>query len=231
MISPDAGIIITGASRGIGASIALYLAANRKNPQLLIGRDTESLQKTASRCREIGGIVHILAVDLLQLSDDKIKLPAEFKPSVLINNAGHYIEKDLFESQPDDYTGQFSANVLTAISATQFFLTLMIRNQPGLIINICSVAALEGIARSPAYSVAKHGLLGFSRSLRKSVSDMGIAVTAINLGSTESGSWEGEGRSAEELIDPADVARIIDTLMNLSVRSVADEILMTPAKK
>jgi short-subunit dehydrogenase len=229
MISSEAGIIITGASRGIGAAMARYFAKVRKNPLLLIGRNTNRLSGVADICRDAGCAVYILPADI---SDEhavkRLQLPDGFKPAVLINNAGVYIQKNLAAASFQDYANQFNSNVLTAVAATDRFLPLILDNRPGLIVNICSVASLAGIERSPAYAVSKHGLLGYTRSLRVSLAGKNVAVTAINLGATASDSWQGEDRALETLIDPVDVARIINTLMNLSVRGVVEEILISP---
>jgi short-subunit dehydrogenase len=230
MISPETGIIITGASRGIGAAMAQYFANVRKNPLLLIGRNSGRLAGVAAKCRDAGCVTNMIPVDLSD--EDKVnrlQLPEGFKPAVLINNAGAYIQKNLKSASIQDYNSQFNANVLTAVAATERFLPLILDNRPGLIINICSVASLVGIERSPAYAVSKHGLLGYTRSLRVSLAGQNVAVTAINLGATASDSWDGEDREVETLIDPVDVARVADTLMNLSARAVVEEILISPA--
>lgn len=220
---------------------------------LLIGRNTKDLNETANRCRKMGGVVHTLELDLLSVSNkdlnlsadipdkdadhiiglkfgkSEIVLPDDFRTSVLINNAGAYSEKDLFQAATDDYYELFRSNVITAVSATDLFLPHILKNSPGLIINICSVASLQGIERSPAYSVAKHGLLGYTRSLRKTLAGKNVAVTAINLGPADSGSWDNGGYQVSSLIDPVDVARIAGSLMELSESAVVEEILVMPS--
>lgn len=230
MISSEAGIIITGGSRGIGASIAEHLARERKNPLLLIGRNKKKLEQVSQVCRAFGCTVHTMQADLTDEGAlNRTTLPGDFKPAALINNAGTYIEKDLENTLIQDYYDQFRSNVITAVAATNRFLPDLLKNKPALIVNICSVASLEGIERSPSYAVSKHALLGYTRSLRRSLAGQDVAVTAINLGPTASGSWDGEDRDRDTLIDPVDVARVIDTLMNLSTRGVVEEILLTPS--
>ncbi|MFU8860698.1 MAG: SDR family NAD(P)-dependent oxidoreductase [Cyclonatronaceae bacterium] len=232
MISPESGIIITGASRGIGASTAEYLARVRKNPLLLIGRNHVRLEQVADVCRIHGCTIYTMPVDLTDEEElNRTSLPGNFNPSVLINNAGVYIEKNLEETQIQDYYEQFRSNVITAVAATRRFLPDLLTNTPALIVNICSIASLAGIERSPAYAVSKHALLGYTRSLRQSLAGQDVAATAINLGPTASGSWDEEDRDTETLIDPVDVARLIDTLLNLSTRGIIDEILFTSSSK
>jgi short-subunit dehydrogenase len=231
MISHQAGIIITGASRGIGAVMAHYFAKVRKNPLLLIGRNTDRLAGVAAKCRDAGCATHMITVDLTDEHEvNRLQLPKGFKPAVLINNAGVYIQKNLESTSIQDYTGQFKSNVLTAVAATDRFLPLIIDSSPGLIVNICSIASLVGIERSPAYAVSKHGLLGYTRSLRVTLAGQDVSVTAINLGATASDSWDGEDRDIETLIDPMDVARVADMLMNLSARALVEEIQISPAE-
>ncbi len=76
--------------------------------------------------------------------------------------------------------------------------------------------------------ISKHALLGYTRSLRKELLDSEIGVTAINLGQTQSTSWEGSLIDRDLLIDPDDVAKIILNLADLSPRTVIEEILVKP---
>ena len=81
---------------------------------------------------------------------------------------------------------------------------------------------------SGAYSMSKHALLGYTRSLRKELMNTNVAVSAINLGQTFSTSWDDVDIDEQKLIDPEDVGKVILALSELSKRTVAEEITMMP---
>ena len=76
--------------------------------------------------------------------------------------------------------------------------------------------------------MSKHALLGYTRSLRKELMETNIAVSAINLGQTYSTSWKDVDVDPKKLIDPEDVGKLIVSLSELSVQSVAEEIDLMP---
>ena len=128
----------------------------------------------------------------------------------------------------EEFIQQIQANLYSAVSVTQRFLDDLKSKPDGLVINICSVGAVEGLEDSGAYSASKHALLGYTRSLRKELMETKVGVTAINLGQTQSTSWEGSLIDRDLLIDPDDVAKIILNLTQLSPRTVVEEILVKP---
>ncbi|MDZ7680135.1 MAG: SDR family oxidoreductase [Fodinibius sp.] len=77
------------------------------------------------------------------------------------------------------------------MNITNRFLDDLKNREHSLIVNICSEGALVGLEDSGAYSASKHALLGYTRSLRKELMETKVGVTALNLGQTQSTSWEG----------------------------------------
>lgn len=232
-ITAPASVIITGASRGIGREIALQFAEQTPFDLVLIARNRKALEDTRDRCLEWGnGRVVLASCDLsdpeavrkIQVGDD---MPL---PAVLINNVGSYLFKPLSTTTYEEYQEQIHANLFTAVNATNRFLPNLKSYGNGLIINICSVGALQGLGESGAYASAKHALLGYSRSLREELMDTGIAVTAINLGQTESGSWDGTDADRQRLIDPKDVARMAVAISQMGTRTVVEEIMLQPQR-
>ncbi len=227
----DHSVVITGASRGIGRRIAQAFAKNTNYALLLMARTKSDLQDTQTLCQNIGdNRVDAVACDISdQKSVQKLKLPEGFPtPKIIINNAGSFLLKKLEKTTHEDFTQQIQANLYSAVNITQHFLGALKAKSHALIINICSVGAIEGLEDSGAYSASKHALLGYTRSLRKELLDTEIGVTAINLGQTQSTSWEGSLIDRDLLIDPDDVAKIILNLTQLSPRTVVEEILVKP---
>jgi short-subunit dehydrogenase len=227
----SSSVLITGASRGIGRVIAISFAAKTKHPLILIARTKKSLEQTRMLCEKAGASkVSIIPCDLTDAKTvADIKLQDHFPaPGIVINNAGYYLLKSLQQTSYDDFLEQVHANLFTAVHIIDRFLEDLKSHDRGLIINICSSGALEGLADSGAYASSKHALLGYTRSLRQELLETGVGVTALNLGQTQSTSWEGSDVDPEKLIDPQDVADLLVALSKLSPRSVAEEIILKP---
>ena len=223
-------VLISGGNQGIGLSIARIFARETAYPLLLIARNEEKLREAAGQLKQEGATeVHIIPTDLTDEQQVKaIRLPEHLQVQVLINNAGYFLYGSLQETDAIEFSRQFELNTLTAYHLTSRFLPELKKQERGYIINICSRASLEGNHDAGAYTMAKHALLGYTRSLRQELLKSGIAVTAINLGQTWSPSWDGLDVDPERLIDPEDVGRIALMLTRLTPQTVVEEILMMP---
>lgn len=224
-------VVITGASRGIGRRIAQAFARQTDYALLLIARTKSDLADTKTLCGKVGDNQIVIAAR--DASDSKavqkIKLPEGFPtPRMVVNNAGSYLLKTLQKTSPEEFQQQIQANLYAAVNITNRFLEDLKAKDHGLVVNICSEGALVGLEDSGAYSASKHALLGYTRSLRKELIDTEVGVTAINLGQTQSTSWEGSLVDRDLLIDPDDVAKIILNLLQLSPRTVVEEMLVKP---
>ncbi len=224
-------VLITGASRGIGRSIAITFASTTNRPLLLLSRNEEMLNETRELCLQAGAKkVDILACDATEPHQlEKIKIRNGFpEPGIIINNAGSYLYKKVTETTKDEFLQQINLNLFTAVNVINRFLETLRNLDRALIINVCSVGALQGLPESGAYSSSKHALLGYTRSLRSELMNSDIGVTAINLGQTHSPSWEESTMSPARLINPTDVASLIVQMTELSHRSIVEEIIIQP---
>lgn len=231
MTYKQSAALITGASQGIGRSIAITFAATTRRPLILLARNEHKLNDTRDLCFEAGasqvGIISCdandeEAVQSVQLPDN---LPA---PGIIINNAGSYLYKMVTETTRKEFQNQIDINLFTAVNVINRFLSGLRKLDHALIVNICSVGALKGLPESGAYSSAKHALLGYTRSLRDELLETNIGVSAINLGQTHSPSWDDSTMSPEKLINPSDVASLIVQLTQLSPRSIVEEMTIQP---
>lgn len=224
-------VVITGASQGIGRSIAITFASSTQRPLLLMARNEEKLEETKFLCEKAGATdVFVVPCDLTDLeSVQTFQLPDGLpKPGIIINNAGSYLYKSLSETTDDEFRQQIDLNLFTAVNLVRRFLPKLKTLNRALIINICSVGALMGLPESGAYSSAKHALLGYTRSLRDELKDTDIGVTAVNLGQTHSPSWSESDMSPDRLINPSDVASVLVTLSQLTERTLVEEITIQP---
>ena len=157
MIYKHSSVLITGASQGIGRSIAITFAATTSRPILLLARSEDKLKETKDLCTKAGAtIVACLTCDAtseeqlsgLELPDD---MPA---PGIIINNAGSYLYKKVTETSADEFQRQVDLNLFTAVNVINRFLTTLREFDRSLIINVCSIGALQGLGESGAYSSA-----------------------------------------------------------------------------
>ncbi|PWN07058.1 SDR family NAD(P)-dependent oxidoreductase [Rhodohalobacter mucosus] len=231
MTYEHSSVLITGASQGIGRSIALSFAASTDRPLILLARNKENLEETAELCRKAGSAyTHIICCDATDRpSVMSLDLPEEVpSPGLIINNAGSFLYKTLTQTTNEEFQHQIDVNLFTAVNTVNRFLSELMELDRALIINICSVGSLTGLADSGAYSAAKHAVLGYTRSLRDELKNTNIGVTAINLGQTHSPSWDESTMPPEKLINPTDVAQILVTLSHLSPRTLVEEIIIQP---
>lgn len=227
----ESSVLITGASQGIGRSIAITFAASTRRPLLLLARNQKNLEETQLLCKKAGADqVEVLACDATNIEGVlNLKIPESLPdPGIIINNAGSYLYKSLSDTSDEEFRHQMETNLFAAVHIVKRFLPDLRKLNRALIINICSVGALRGFSDSGAYSTSKHALLGYTRSLREELKKTDIAVTAINLGQTHSTSWDTSDISPERLINPTDVANLLVTISELSQRSVVEEILIQP---
>lgn len=225
----ERSVIITGGSKGIGLSIAKVFAGDTQHPLVLIARNKDELKEAREQCLVEGASkVDIVVADITKEEQVSAIDFARYNPGILVNNVGSFLFKKLDDTTASEFEGQFQVNTLGAFNMSKQLIPQLREQSRGLIVNICSMGSLKGLKDSGAYSMSKHALLGYTRSLRKELMESNIAVTAINLGQTYSTSWEGVDINPNKLIDPADVGKLIVSLTTLSSRSVAEEIILMP---
>ena len=227
----ESSVLITGASQGVGRSIAITFAAMTRRPLLLLARNKKNLEQTKLLCQEAGAEqVGLLVCDATsEEAVSRLHIPAGFpEPGILINNAGSYLYRTLLETTDEEFRNQMNVNLFAAVNIVKRFLPGLLKMDRAKIINMSSVGALRGLADSGAYSASKHALLGYTRSLRDELKKTDVGVTAINLGQTHSSSWDESDMSPEKLINPTDVASLIVTMSEFSARTVIEEVTLQP---
>src|SRR5437762_2663188 len=180
--------LITGASRGIGRSIAEKLAAEDVT-LLLHGRDTVALAEVCKavkpRCEGVVRLIHDLAIKAG--ISDLIAAVGSDPLDLLVNNAGIAIVKPFGEITPIEWEQALGVNVTAPFLLTQRFAPEM---PPGAsIVNILSVAAKTGFANWSAYCMSKFALEGFFQSVREELRDRRIRVINIYPAATNTEIW------------------------------------------
>ncbi len=177
--------LITGASRGIGAAIAITLA---QAGATVLGTATSAAGADAitAQLAPFGGQGLVLDVtDNAQID----ALPATLKPwgvpTILVNNAGITRDNLVMRMKDDDWDAVIAANLTGVFRVTKAVLRDMLKQKRGAIINVGSVVGTIGNAGQTNYAAAKAGLLGFTKSLAREVASRGITVNAIAPGFIE----------------------------------------------
>ncbi|MCS7296888.1 MAG: SDR family oxidoreductase [Bacteroidia bacterium] len=147
---------------------------------------------------------------------------------VLINNAGQFMPGSFLDEPDEAYELMIKTNLSSAYYLTKALLPVLIAQRRGLIINIASVASIVAYPTGSAYSIAKAGLLSFSRNLREQLKPYSIGVTAMLLGATLTRSWEGSPYPPERFIPPEAVADLIWSFVHLPSSLVVEEIVIRP---
>jgi short-subunit dehydrogenase len=208
--------IVTGASRGIGVYLAEALAAKGVD-LVLAARSAEDLESTAKTVGDLGVRVITVPTDVTKREDLEnlvTRTTAELGPiDLLVNNAGieHY---DYFEEADLDRIEAIIRTNLVAVEwLTRMVLPEMVRRRRGHIANIASVAGKTAAPYNTVYSSSKHGLVGFSWSLREEMKPYGIGVSVVNPGYVgESGmfyDWS-EGKTPSGLIRTVTPKKVAD---------------------
>jgi 3-oxoacyl-[acyl-carrier protein] reductase len=179
--------LITGASRGIGAAIALAMAEQAAlvaaTATTAAGAENISQRLQAHGLKGKGFV--------LNLSDDaSIKsLFAELQdfglPNILVNNAGITRDNLLLRMKAEEWDAVINTNLNAVFKLTQLCLKPMLKAQFGRIINIASVVASTGNPGQANYAAAKAGLIGFSKSLAQEVATRHITVNVLAPGFIE----------------------------------------------
>ena len=174
--------LVTGASRGIGASIARVLSAAGAT---VIG--------TATTQGGADGITEALAGSgrgiVLNISDDDSVLAAikelqdnEGNPGILVNNAGITRDNLLVRMKPEEWDDVISTNLTGLYRMSKACVRGMMKARKGRIINIASVIAVTGNAGQVNYAASKAGMIGFSKSLAREIGSRGITVNVVAPG-------------------------------------------------
>lgn len=222
--------MVTGAGRGIGATIAARLVAEGARVTLL-SRTQSQLDQVM---RDLGDSAQSVCADItdLQGTREAIERAVEgFGPvDILINNAGRAESAPTHRAPEELWHSMLAVNLTGTYYGIRAVLPAMIDRQFGRIVNVASTAGVRGYAYVAAYCAAKHGVIGLTRALALEVAQRNITVNAVCPGYTETDLVRGTianiqqvtGRSAEEaraaltktnpqgrLIQPAEVANAV----------------------
>lgn len=212
--------VITGASTGIGKSIAVAYAAEGAKI-VLASRNAEKLELVAKEIQSAGGSALVVPVDVTD-EDAVIDLfrqtvEAFDRLDILVNNAGVSKGAPADELSLEVWQQVIDVNLNAAFLCSREALKFMKPQGFGRIVNIGSVSAKVPRIHSAAYTTSKFGLEGLTRSLALDARDFGVAVSILHPGNTATPIWTGREEIArqEGVMSPDDLARVAVTIVTL----------------
>jgi NAD(P)-dependent dehydrogenase (short-subunit alcohol dehydrogenase family) len=188
MTAPGRSILVTGASRGIGAAIARAFAVNGDRVAMHYGSADDAARRVLD---SLAGRGHVLArADLMDPAAVRTMVDSAADAlgglDVLVNNAGvfhaHPIESVDYEQWQRAWADTLGVNLVGAANVTWCALQHMPRSGASRIVNVGSRGAFRGEPDSPAYGASKAGIAAFGQSLAKSLGQQGISVTTLAPG-------------------------------------------------
>ena len=241
----DRHVVITGGGTGIGAAIARSLDAQGARLTLM-GRRLEPLQALARELRDARAVRCDVSDEQSVIGAFEQAATAHGPVDILVNNAGAAPTSPFHKLDASDWRAVMSVNLDGVFNCTSAAIPGMLEQHWGRIINIASTAAHRGYAYVSAYSAAKHGVLGLTRSLALETATKGITVNAVCPGYTDTDIirdsvaliMQKTGRSEDDalaeftrvnpqgrLIQPEEVAATVQWLCSEQARSITGQAI------
>lgn len=227
-------VLVTGASRGLGAALGRELLAQGHRVVLTARNESELAQAVESLRVAHGERVNWIAADLSSPAA-ALALVAQVEQRFgaldgLVNNAGIGAWKPLVEWRPQEVIDCVNLNLLAPMLLAQAVLPGMVARRGGIIVNIASDLARRPLANMAPYVASKFGLLGFSGSLLREAKAHGIKVSTVLPGIIDTafnGAREGSKEETWALRAQALAAQVV-ALFGLPENVVIDELTIHP---
>jgi NADP-dependent 3-hydroxy acid dehydrogenase YdfG len=232
-------VVVTGATSGIGKSIALALSSP-DTALGLIGRDSERLKSVADEARLREAFVQTFRVDLCD-EDDIRGVASDINQrfagvDVLIHSAGIFRMGPLVKVPVSELDLLYRTNVRGPYALTQALLPLLLARK-GQVVFINSSVGLAAKVGVGAYAASKHALKAIADSLRAEVNDSGVRVISVYPGRTATPqqekihAQEGKSYRSERLLQPEDVARAVLNALSMPRTAEVTDIHIRPMNK
>ena len=205
--------VITGASSGVGKSLAIQLS-DAGYKVVLAARSEDKLNAIAEEIQKMGGNCLVVPTDVSQpeqinnLKDRTLEYGDVF---VVINNAGLGKFCKIEDVTLEDWNRQLDVNLRASFLVSQAFIPGMKRRKKGTLVFMNSVAGKKGYPYSAAYVASKYGMRGLADSLREELREDNIKVISIHPGAVDTPFWDGAGANfpREEMLDTNTLAQSI----------------------
>jgi NAD(P)-dependent dehydrogenase (short-subunit alcohol dehydrogenase family) len=209
-------VLVTGAGRGIGRSVALRFAEEGARVAL-VARTEEQLLETARGVAKLGSTCAAITADVRdpKAAEDAVaRAESELGPvDILVNNAGVFLWRPFLRLTPQEWDDVLATNLTGAANFCRAVLPGMSKRLRGRIVNVSSIHGMRGDANLAAHSAAKFGLIGLTQSLAREFRSHNIAVNAVCPGTVENKLDETDAADRDsplaQKLWPRDVAKTI----------------------
>ena len=177
--------LVTGASQGIGETIALELAREGLSIAL-VDIQREKLEAVAARVRELGAAASVHAADVTRLDQAAGVVEAVLREhgslAYLVNNAGITRDNLLMRMREEEWDAVIAVNLKGVFNFSRAAVRPMVSARFGKIVNISSVVGVMGNAGQANYSASKAGVIGLTKSLAREVAGRGVTANCVAPG-------------------------------------------------
>lgn len=206
----DKVAIVTGASSGIGASIA-HALSNHGVKVVLSGRNESRLNAVAKRIQEeVQTEVDTLTVDVTQKSElERLVRHAQEKfgrVDILVNSAGKMLSSAITDDDVDAWDTMLDVNVKGTLYGIHAVLPMFLNQSSGHIINISSISGFEVTKKSTLYSATKAAIHSITQGLEKELAKTGVRATSISPGMVDTPLSGDTDWGERKKLDPNDIA-------------------------
>ena len=219
-------IIVTGASRGLGAAIVKRLNS--------VGVETFGIARNFVKAQKL--TLPCDVSDYSQVKAAATQIKKLNKPVEDLINAAGIASMNLAITTPSQTSQKIlNTNLLGTIYCSQLFAPLMIRKKKGVIINFSTIAVALGLKGESVYIASKAGVEGFSRAFAREMSDFNIRVNCIAPGPIDTDLIKGIGKEqikniiSRQIIskkfDPSNVCDLVEILLDSRSSSLSGQVL------
>jgi 3-oxoacyl-[acyl-carrier protein] reductase len=226
--------LVTGGTRGIGFAIACKLGELGASVSIC-GRDAKRLESAAHELNGKGINALRIHADVTRTADVALLVQQTENSlgpiEILVNNAGRGYFGPSHEASEANWDSVLDTNLKSVFLLTKAVAPGMIGRKSGHIINIASLAAKNAFAGGGIYCASKWGLLGFTQCVAEDLRAYGIRVSAICPGSVATEFSPHTGKDTRKMLQPEDVAHVVEMLVTQEPQSFISEISIRPTQK
>ena len=208
-------VLVTGASRGIGAEVARRLATDGAR-LALVARSREPLEALAREIAAVAVVCDVADDDAVADAVSRIAQLTHGSPDVIVNNAGSFTIQPVHETSVERFRETLEVNVVAPFSFARAFLSAMQARGHGHIVTIGSIADRAVFPGNAAYAASKHGLRALHEVLRAELRGSGVRASLVSPGPVDTDLWDP--------IDPDNQPGFTPRAQMLTAGDVADAV-------